>query len=150
MLGNGYGEWLYQRAQGLDDRSVETDRVRKSFGEESTYAKDLTTADDVRRELAAITKSLAASLCASEVRGRTIQLKVRYRDFTTVTRAVTIAEFTDDEGTILKTSLTLLDKTAACVRGVRLLGISLSKLEGEGTEEARAPSRTMQRSLFGD
>ncbi len=150
LLGNGYGEWLYQRAQGLDDRSVETDRVRKSFGEESTYAKDLTTADDVRRELAAITKSLAASLCASEVRGRTIQLKVRYRDFTTVTRAVTIAEFTDDEGTILKTSLALLDKTAACVRGVRLLGISLSKLEGEGTEEARAPSRTVQRSLFGD
>ncbi len=150
LLGIGYGEWLYQRAQGLCDRIVETDRIRKSFGEESTYAKDLTTEADVRRELAAIAKSLAASLVAHEVRGRTIQLKARYPDFTTVTRAATVGAFTNDEKVIMDTAMSLLDKTEAVRRGVRLLGLSLSKLEGEAVESLRARSDGSQRSLFGD
>ncbi len=150
VLGIGYGEWIYRRAHGLDDRTVETDRVRKSFGEESTYAKDLMTSDDVRRELAAIAKSLAASLVDGAVKGRTIQLKARYPDFTTVTRAMTVSEYTNDHGVILATALALLDKTDACARGVRLLGISLSKLEGETAAESRVTRGPQQRTLFGD
>lgn len=149
LLGIGYGEWIYRRAQGLDDRLVETDRIRKSFGEESTFAQDLTTEADVRRELTRIAKSLAASLVDQEVRGRTIQLKVRYPDFTTVTRALTVPGFTNDEKVILETALVLLDKTEAARRGVRLLGISLSKLEGE-EQAARPDGSRAQRSLFGD
>ncbi len=149
LLGENYGEWLYLRAHGIDDREVETDWVRKSFGEETTFAKDLQDEGQIRSELSRLAKSLAVTLSSSETKGRTIHIKVRYPDFTTVTRALTLAAATFDPEVLSTVALQLLDRTEAVRCGVRLLGVSMSKL-GEDAEPARRAENPRQRSLFGD
>ena len=81
------------------------------------------------------------------LRGKTVTLKVKYADFVQVTRAITLANATNDGGTIYRCAMDLLAETEAGVRPVRLLGVSVSKLE-----EAKDPSpgaRMEQIPLFG-
>lgn len=128
------GEYYYDIAHGIDDRPVETDYIRKSIGKEETFERDL---DDIG-EMHAILKSLswrvADSLVNHEIRGRTVTLKVKYADFTCVSRSITIDEPCDNSEIILMHAKNLLLKTEAGVQKVRLLGISMSNLDSEETE----------------
>ena len=140
-----HGAHLHRLAHGIDDREVEPEREIKSMGREETFDEDLLEILDLRRQLLDIATRTAARLRSHGLRGRTITLKVKYSDFRLVTREVTLPLGIDDGGEIFRQALTLLEKTAAGKKPVRLLGIYLSNF---GAGPGRDPG-SGQIPLFG-
>jgi DNA polymerase-4 len=124
-------EWLRQLAQGIDDRPVMPNRETKSSGSESTYAKDLTDPEEMREEIREMASQAAAWLTRQSLLARTVTIKVRYSDFTTVTRSHS-APPTRDTAAIAQRAVELLDRTEAPRRAVRLLGVSVHNLCADG------------------
>ena len=120
-------EWLQQLAHGEDDRAVVAEHEPKSSGSENTFAHDLTDLTDIRDEIAAMARDAASWLTRHALYARTVTIKVRYHDFTTITRSHT-EEATRDEDRIAGRAVTLLDRTDAGRRPVRLLGVSVHNL----------------------
>jgi len=134
ILGARFGEnglHLHRLANGIDERAVETEREAKSVGHEDTYDADIRDPAAIRRELLGLADRVAARLRSHGVKGRTVTLKVKYADFTAITRAVTLPCATDDGGELYRNVVPLLAKTEAGRRPVRLLGISVSRLAGD-------------------
>lgn len=121
--------WLYEASRGIDTRPVETNWVRKSLGRESTFGADILDPSKLRAELAPIASEVASDLREEGLRGRTITLKVRYADFTRVTRQRSLSEAIDDQATILSLAEHLLEATDAGRKKIRLLGIAVSNFE---------------------
>ncbi len=132
--------WLRQLADGIDDRPVVPNRETKSSGSENTYAEDLTEGSRIRDEIAGMARSNAAWLERRRLFARTVTIKVRYSDFSTVTRSHT-AVATRDETAIVSRAVQLVDKTDAGRRPVRLLGVSVHNLCGEQPVEIVDPPR---------
>jgi DNA polymerase-4 len=129
-VGASLAEHLVSLARGEDDRPVEPDRDAKSISEERTYGADLTDPDDIDRALLERSEGVARELRRSGLVGRTVQIKVRTGDFTTWTRARTLAEPTDLPETIVAAARDLYrEKISLRGRGVRLLGVGISHLE---------------------
>ena len=122
-------DWLRQLAHGVDDRPVEPDREVKSSGSENTFAEDLTDLDSIRVETAEMAVDAARWLARRELLARTVTIKVRYSDFTTITRSHT-APPTREEADIIARAMQLLEKTEAGRRPVRLLGVSVHNFTG--------------------
>ncbi len=120
-------DWLQQLAQGIDDRPVISEYDPKSSGSENTFTSDLVNLDEIRGHIAEMARSAAAWLVRREFFARTVTIKVRYDDFTTITRSHTEAA-TRDESSIVRRAVALLDKTEAGRRPIRLLGASVSNL----------------------
>jgi DNA polymerase-4 len=117
-------DWLRQLARGSDDRPVVPNREAKSSGSENTYPADLTDLGMIRQEVAVMAAHAIGWLSRKQLLARTVTLKVRYADFTTITRSHTAAG-TREEMALTARALQLLDKTEAGVRPVRLLGVSV-------------------------
>lgn len=132
-LGN-LGEWLWTASHGIDESPVDPTWERKSLGQEETFAVDLISIDDVRRETERIARDIAGSLRERGYTGRTITLKIKYGDFHQITRAKTLTEDTDDADLIATTAVALLEKTEAGSRRIRLIGVSMGKLSGDTVE----------------
>ncbi len=126
-----HGAHLHRLAHGIDDREVEPEREIKSMGREETFDEDLLEIFALRRELLDIATRTAARVRNHRLKGRTVTLKVKYSDFRLVTREVTLPLGIDDGGEIFRQALTLLEKTEAGKKPVRLLGIYLSNFGGE-------------------
>lgn len=129
-----HGAAMHLLSMGIDERDVEPEREPKSIGHEQTFMKDILNPDQAKKEILSLANRVALRMRREEVRGSTVSLKVKYSDFTQITRAATLPEPTDDSMEIYSTSCRLLKKTAVGKRPVRLLGISLSQLsslEGE-------------------
>ena len=120
-------DWLQQLARGEDDRAVVAGHEPKSSGSENTFAHDLMDITDIRDEIAAMARDAAAWLLKRALYARTVTIKVRYDDFTTITRSHT-EEATRDAENIVRRAVGLLDKTDAGTRPVRLLGVSVHNL----------------------
>ena len=120
-------DWLRQLASGVDDRPVIAHRETKSSGSENTYPEDLIDIQTIRAEIEEMARQSAAWLERRELLARTVTIKVRYSDFTTITRSHT-ATASRDAGDLSARALILLDKTAAGRRPVRLLGVSVHNL----------------------
>ena len=120
-------EWLQQLARGEDDRRVVTGHEPKSSGSENTFAHDLTDITDIRDEIGAMARDAASWLHKHALYARTVTIKVRYHDFTTITRSHT-DEAARDEENVVRRAIALLDKTDAGTRPVRLLGVSVHNL----------------------
>ncbi len=116
--------WLRQLALGLDDREVVSSRAAKSSGSETTYAEDLTSLDEIRGHTVEMAEDAAAWLERERLLARTVTLKVRYHDFTTITRSITLPA-TRDRAEIVHAAEMLLERTEAGRRPVRLLGVSV-------------------------
>jgi DNA polymerase-4 len=114
-------DWLLKLAAGDDDRPVEPNRPAKSSSSECTYAHDLTDFDRMREEIAELARDNAVWLKSRGLLARTVTIKVRYDDFTTVTRSHSRLP-TDDADDIVRRAVDLLSKTEAGTRPVRLLG----------------------------
>lgn len=121
----GMAEWLVQLAHGHDDRAVEPNRPAKSSSSEVTYAQDLTDIDRVREEIAELARENVLWLKKKELLARTVTIKVRYDDFTTITRSHSTRP-TNDEADVVRRAVDLLAKTDAGKRPVRLLGAGVS------------------------
>jgi DNA polymerase-4 len=121
-------EWLRRLADGRDDRSVEPHRATKSSGTETTYARDLVDMAEMRHEVSEMARSQARWLERRQLFARTVTVKVRYDDFQTVTRSETRQPATRDADQIATRAVTLLGRTEAAQRPVRLLGVSVHGL----------------------
>jgi DNA polymerase-4 len=117
-------DWLAQLAKGVDDRPVEPNREVKSSGSENTYPEDLMDFETIRQEIAEMALHAVGWLARKQLFARTVTIKVRYADFTTITRSHT-AVATRDEAELTARALQLLDKTEAGRRSIRLLGVSV-------------------------
>ena len=122
--------WLHQLAAGIDDRPVVPNRESKSSGSENTFAEDLTDVDAMRTEVAELAGRAAQWLARKSLLARTITLKVRYADFTTITRSQT-ADPTRDASVLAARAIQLLQRTDAQARPVRLLGVSVHNFSNE-------------------
>jgi DNA polymerase IV len=127
-----HGGVLYEFARGIDGRPVETHRERKSLGTENTYRTDLTSLAEMEEEVRRMAAEVAEGLERREMAARTVTLKVRYDDFTTVTRSRTLAAPTADAATVARQAVDLLAATEARRRPVRLLGVTASNLAAGG------------------
>ena len=136
-------DWLVKLAAGEDDRPVEPNRPSKSSSSECTYARDLDgprshPRGDRRRWRA----TTPAGCSAANILARTVTIKVRYDDFTTITRSDTKAP-TNDPDDIARRAVELLAKTEAGKRPVRLLGAGVHNLysgrSNQRTTEAKLP-----------
>jgi DNA polymerase-4 len=133
-------DWLQQLARGDDDRPVVAEYEVKSSGSENTFETDLTSLADVREEIAEMARRSAAWLVKRDLYARTVTIKVRYSDFTTITRSHT-EPATRDEERLIERALALLDKTEAGRRPVRLLGVSVHNLRDTPFVEIDGPPR---------
>jgi DNA polymerase IV len=132
-LGSANGSHLHKLSQGVDDRPVEPERPVKSIGHEETFAVDHFELEPLERELLRMADAVISRARHAGVRGRTVQLKVKLADFRLITRANTPSVPVDSLRTLHEIVVTLLrnadvaDEVARL--GVRLIGVSVSKLE---------------------
>ncbi len=122
------GRYYYYAARGVDDRPVEPDRVRKSVGSETTFVEDLHDPEDVFRHLGERANRVFEILVGKELSGRTITVKVKFADFTLVTRSRTLDHALTDRREMLSLLPELVEKSGATKRPVRLLGVAVSNL----------------------
>jgi DNA polymerase-4 len=141
-------DWLRQLADGIDHRPVVPDREVKSSGTENTFSTDLTDLEHIRREVDEMARGGAAWLERKSLLCRTVTIKVRYSDFTTITRSHSQMPPTRSADEITSRALALLDRTEAGKRPVRLLGVSVHNLidptqpaaqEGDAVDDLRLP-----------
>jgi len=132
-------DWLLQLAHGIDDRPVEPDRPPKSCGTENTYATDLTNLDEMRAEVEEMARDDAAWLERKKLFARTVTVKVRFSNFTTVTRSDTRVPPTRDPDVIAARAAALLERTDAAARPVRLLGVSVHNFADSDEAVSRQP-----------
>jgi DNA polymerase-4 len=140
-------EWLRQLASGIDDRPVEPNRETKSSGSEITYNEDLSDINDIRREIDEMARDAASWLARKQLFCRTVTIKVRYSDFTTITRSHSKTPATRDTDDIASRAVALLERTDAAARPVRLLGVSVHNLEDPSAPfDAEEPLLPFERS----
>src|SRR5262245_52518340 len=90
-------EWLQQLALGVDDRAVEPHHEPKSSGSENTFARDVVNLDEIRDEIDGMARDAASWLTRQALFARTVTIKVRYDDFTTITRSHTAPPSRDED-----------------------------------------------------
>jgi DNA polymerase IV len=121
-------DWLRQLSHGDDPRPVTPDRESKSASTENTYAQDLTDLAAIREELDRMARENARWLARHQLGARTVTIKVRYANFTTVTRSHTLSMPTNDADVIASWAKDLVERTEAGARAVRLLGVRVAGL----------------------
>ena len=143
-------DWLKQLADGIDDRPVVPDRDVKSSGTENTFSADLTDLTQIRAEIDEMARDGAAWLERKSLLCRTVTVKVRYSDFTTITRSHTQLPATRSGEEIATRAIALLDRTEAGERPVRLLGVSVHNLvdPAQPADVAPAPDLVVPRLPF--
>ncbi|MBR7146080.1 MAG: DNA polymerase IV [Lentisphaeria bacterium] len=120
------GIFYYNIVRGIDLRPVEPRESRKSLGREITLAQDLADIVALRKLLHQLAVKVSALLAKEKLSGRTITLKVRYEDFSTISRSMTVPESIAQASMLEKVGLMLLERTEAGKRKVRLMGLSVS------------------------
>ena len=128
------GSYYYWAARGVDERPVRADRIRKSVGAENTFPVDLRTFEAARDALREIIGKVWGYCQSSGLRGRTVTLKVKFADFRQITRSRTVQLQIKTLSELEQLGNALLEPLFPVVKGVRLLGISLSLLEMEDAE----------------
>jgi DNA polymerase-4 len=145
-LFGAHGRHLWRLAHGQDDRAVVTDSEAKSVSHETTFAQDISDTDTLRAVLLDLTEQVAWRLRRQQLRGRTVQLKLRFHDFRTITRAHSLTTATDATRELWQTVRQLLDTELnkypqdKGLPPVRLIGMGVG---GFGSEE-----HSEQLSLF--
>ncbi len=142
-FGATYGRWLLQAANGIDDRPVVTESEPKSRSRETTFERDLHPRrhdDEIRELIHEMSAQVASDLARSGHFARTIGVKIRYDDFSRITRDLSLSRPTGDAGDIERAALVCL-RRGALRRPIRLLGVKASNLErvAEVDPQALAP-----------
>ena len=117
---------LYRKARGIHNSLVKSDRIRKSIGKEKTYGKILQVEEDIKKELTLLSEKVALNLSKQDKAGKIIILKIRYADFSTLTRRKSLSQATQDASQISQTALQLYEELAEKEKGIRLLGITVT------------------------
>jgi DNA polymerase-4 len=132
-IGTASAEHLSTLAQGIDPRPVEPDEVEKSISADRTLDEDLTTEDDVRRELLRLAEEVGARVRSRGFAARTVGIKIRFADFRTITRVRTLPAWTASTGEIFETALELYRGLRLDRPRIRLVGVKCEGLHEAGT-----------------
>ncbi|MEW2221739.1 DNA polymerase IV [Streptomyces sp. NPDC006990] len=143
LLGRAHGTSVHAMAHGVDARPVVAERDAKSVSVEDTYDVDLTDRTRVRLEVERLAGRCVTRLRAAGRSGRTVVIKVRSYDFSTLTRSETLRGPTDDAGVVREAALRLLDGVDTTA-GVRLLGVGVSGLADFTQEDLFAQAQAAQ------
>ena len=117
---------LYRKARGIHNSPVKSNQIRKSIGKEKTYGKILRDEEDIKKELTLLSEKVALNLSKQDKTGKIIILKIRYADFSTITRRKSLSQATQDASQISQTAIQLYEELAEKEKGVRLLGITVT------------------------
>ncbi len=123
-----HGEDLARRARGIDDRPIVTERAAKSISQETTFAQDVRDAALLERIIKQQATEIAQKLRRNDIMGTTIKIKIRWPDFTTPTRQLTLLQPSDDEDVIAEAALRLFHQIWPAGQAVRLIGVGISGL----------------------
>jgi DNA polymerase-4 len=138
-LGQASGSHLHALSWGRDERRVVPHEPDKSIGAEETFSRDVDDPDVVRRELLRLAEKTAGRMRAAGLAGRTISVKIRFADFTTITRAKTLPEATDVAAVLYSTARQLYEALGLDRARLRLVGIRV-----EGLVESEHAPRQLQ------
>ena len=122
------GHWYWRIARGIDERPVRSNRAHKSVSAERTFDQDLSDPAALAAELARIAGLAWARIERVGARGRTVTLKVKYADFTIITRSRSFAEPVTDAATFEAVAQKLLAALIPVPRGIRLLGLGVHSI----------------------
>lgn len=123
------GPYFYGIARGIDNREVKPDRVRKSVGAEDTFSEDIHSFEPAREGLQPLIEKVWNYCDANEIGAKTVTLKVKYADFSQITRSKTVTAPLQTIGDLEEVVGLLLAPIFPPRKGIRLLGVSLSSLE---------------------
>jgi DNA polymerase-4 len=143
-----FGRYLHDIARGIDERPVTAWRERQSYGAEETFARDILETEPLLEFLRQCARRVFSELHEEGKLARTVTLKIKYFDFQSVTRRQTFDGFLDSAEKVFQAAATLLEKTEAGRRPVRLAGIALSNFETQARKKDEASS-TLFKSLMG-
>ncbi|PJR12024.1 DNA polymerase IV [Sinorhizobium meliloti] len=123
------GPYFYWIARGIDEREVKPDRIRKSIGAEDTFREDVHDLDAARARLKPLIDKVWHYCETSGIRGKTVTLKVKWADFTQITRSKTIVAPIASAAEMGEIVELLLSPIFPAAKGIRLLGVTLSSLD---------------------
>jgi len=130
------GPHLWNLAQGLDDRAVVPERQAKSISHETTFSSDINDLEILKTVLIGLVEDVARRLRKNKLRGKTIQLKIRYDDFSTFTRSITVSQPTDLTRDIEQSALQLLDqKLPDRPLSIRLIGVGVTGFQSGALQQ---------------
>jgi DNA polymerase IV len=135
-LGPAAGRHLWELAWGRDERVVVPDVAEKSVSRDHTFASDVDDPDVVRRELLRLSQNVASQLRSHDLAGRTVAVKIRFADFSTISRSRTLAHPTDVARDIHATAVALYDALGLDRARLRLVGVRVEGLV-DGANVAR-------------
>ncbi len=130
-----FGRYLFKVVRGNDDREVKAERVRKSISVERTFEEDLVEIKDVEEKIKLVNEKLVQSLVRTKIKGKTINLKIKFNDFTTITRSKSVKTYMQDPKVIKSICWELFEQIKWEGKGIRLLGLGLSNLDTEQNEQ---------------
>jgi DNA polymerase-4 len=141
-----FAEYLFRAARGIDLRPVRANRVRKSIGGERTFHDDVSSGHALRDRLEEIIDIVWERIAEKDTRGRTVTLKLKFTDFQLMTRAKSLPHPIGNKAEFAGVARAILNETLPLPMPVRLMGLTLSGLEGEAEDER--PPDTAQLSLL--
>jgi DNA polymerase-4 len=158
-----HGRGLARHARGLDERPVEGEHETKSISKEVTFSRDVRDGATLRSTLRELADGVGLQVRREDLAGRTVTLKLRWADFTTLTRQVTLDHTTDRDNEIFAVACDLLERHWSVGKAVRLIGVGLSGFgmphrqlglweDAAGREQDRRLQDTLDtiRARFGD
>ena len=122
------GREMAKHARGQDERPVVTEREIKSISQEITFSRDVRDDQSLEKTLTDLSQEVGRRLRKNNLAGTTVKLKIRWPDFTTLTRQVTLPDTTNQGNEIAETALGLLRKIRKSGQAVRLIGVGVSGL----------------------
>ncbi len=123
------GYSLYRKVRGIHDSPVSVTRERKSVGKEHTYGNPLTSEEQVLSQLRAIAEEVERSLKRTKKHGKTVVLKVRYSDYSTITKRVTLPIYVHKKEQLFSEASLIWEEILGLEKGIRLLGITVTNLD---------------------
>lgn len=123
------GSYYYNMVRLKDNRPVNPNRIRKTVGVENTFFDDIKTLEEVKEKLHKLSASLAKRMDRSKAKGKTLTLKVKYNDFTQITRSKTFSFYISKEFNITDGWTQILENHTIMEKPIRLLGLSIANLE---------------------
>ena len=126
------GKYYFNVVRGIDERTVNPNRIRKSIGAERTFEKNLSESTDIYKELKRICEILIQRINANNVEFKTINLKIKYADFTVASRALTLNNYTKNTENLFIQTKNLYSNANLNHKPIRLIGVSVSNLKQKG------------------
>ena len=132
-----FADYLYRASRGIDLRPVRSSRIRKSVGGERTFSRDLSSGSELRDTMEDIIDIVWGYIERAEAEGRTVTLKMKFTDFQIFSRAKTMDRPIANKEEFAAIGRALLEEVLPLPMPIRLMGLTLSKLEGSSDQQPR-------------